>query len=225
MPGAQPTSAGINHRRIYEHRFRGIDQDARLSVWKVIAPYVWNRMERPDTVLDPAAGRGEFLNAVPAPERWAVDVVDYEEGTYQPDIERVVSDIFTADLPTDHFGGIWVSNFLEHLPDQSTCADFLTKMHSVTAPGGRIAVMGPNFRYCSDEYFDCADHTLALTHVSVEEHLYAAGFEPEATIPRFLPYSFRSRFPASPTLTEWYLKVPLAWRLLGKQFLVIARKR
>jgi hypothetical protein len=88
--------------------------------------------------------------------------------------------------------------------------------------GGRVAVLGPNFRYCAREYFDCADHTLALTHVSVEEHLYAAGFEIERVIPRFLPYSFRSRFPQSPALVRAYLNTPLAWRFLGKQFLVIA---
>ena len=55
--------------------------------------------------------------------------------------------------------------------------------------------MGPNFRYCSHEYFDCADHTLIFTHVAIEEHLYAAGFEPERIVPRFLPYSFRGRLP------------------------------
>jgi hypothetical protein len=44
-------------------------------------------------------------------------------------------------------------------------------MHRSRAPGGTFAIMGPNFRYCSDEYFDCADHTLIFTHVATEEHL------------------------------------------------------
>jgi hypothetical protein len=92
------------------------------------------------------------------------------------------------------------------------------------APGGRIAVLGPNFRYCPKEYFDCADHELALTHVAVAEHLYAAGYEIERIIPRYLPYSFRGVLPPSPTLTRRYLQTPLAWRILGKQFLVIGRR-
>jgi hypothetical protein len=83
--------------------------------------------------------------------------------------------------------------------------------------------MGPNYRYCSDEYWDCADHYIALTHVAIGEHLYAAGFEPERVIPRYLPYSFRGILPPSPQLTRVYLRMPLAWRLLGKQFLVIGR--
>ena len=84
--------------------------------------------------------------------------------------------------------------------------------------------MGPNFKYCSREYFDCADHTLALTHVSVEEHAYAAGFRIDSVRARYLPFSFRGRLPPSPALTGVYLKAPFLQRLLGKQFLVIATK-
>jgi hypothetical protein len=84
--------------------------------------------------------------------------------------------------------------------------------------------MGPNYRYCAGEYWDCADHYVALTHVAIGEHLYAAGFEPERIIPRYLPYSFRGILPPSPALTRTYLRMPMAWRLLGKQFLVIGTK-
>jgi len=54
--------------------------------------------------------------------------------------------------------------------------------------------------------------------------LYAAGFDITAVRPRFLPYSFRGLLPPSPLLTRTYLRTPALWRLLGKQFLVIARK-
>jgi hypothetical protein len=74
------------------------------------------------------------------------------------------------------------------------------------------------------EYFDCADHILALTHVAVAEHLHAAGFSVSTVISRFLPYSFRGRFPASPALTRSYLRHPVLWRMLGKQYLVIGIK-
>ena len=103
-------------------------------------------------------------------------------------------------------------------------AAFLEKMHGAMERGGRIAIMGPNYRYCADEYWDCADHYVALTHVAITEHLYAAGFEPQRIVPRYLPYSFRGILPPSRTLTRLYLRMPLAWRALGKQFLVIGRK-
>ena len=33
-------------------------------------------------MLDPAAGRGEFLNSISATERWAVDEVDYDQADH-----------------------------------------------------------------------------------------------------------------------------------------------
>ena len=214
----------MNYQRLYEYRFRDVDQRAREAVWHEIATHVHGELGRPERVLDPAAGRGEFINAVPAKERWAVDAVAYEEGTYSPGVKTMVSDIFDAELPQDHFDGVFVSNFMEHLPTQEAASTFLERMRASVRPGGRIAIMGPNFRYCRDEYFDCADHTLIFTHVAIEEHLYTAGFEPIRVVPRYLPYSFRGKLPPSRRLTRRYLATPLAWRLLGKQFLVIGQR-
>jgi hypothetical protein len=214
----------MNYQRLYEYRFRDINQASRTAVWDEIAPFVHEQLGRPDRVLDPAAGRGEFINAVPAPERWAVDQVEYAEGTYDAGVHALVSDIFDAELPDGHFGGIFVSNFLEHLLSQEAVATFLEKMRAATTQGGRIAIMGPNFRYCARAYFDMADHTVILTHQGVAEHLYAAGFVPERIEPRFLPYSFTGHLPPSPVLTRRYLQTPALWRLLGKQFLVVGRR-
>ena len=214
----------MNYQRLYEYRFRDIDQGAREAVWQEIAAHVHGELGRPERVLDPAAGRGEFINAVPARERWAVDAVAYAEGTYSEGVKTLVSDIFDAELPQAHFDGVFVSNFMEHLPTQEAASTFLERMRAAVRPGGRIAIMGPNFRYCRDEYFDCADHTLVFTHVAIEEHLYTAGFEPIRVVPRYLPYSFRGKLPPSRRLTRSYLSMPLAWRLLGKQFLVVGRR-
>lgn len=214
----------MNYERLYSYRFRDIDQDGRAAVWSEIAPHVHGMMGGPQKVLDPAAGRGEFIGSVPAKETWAVDEVSYPEAAHKPDTNVVVSPIMDAELPSAHFDGVFVSNFLEHLPDQEAISAFLEKMNGAMEAGGRIAIMGPNYRYCAKEYWDCADHYVALTHVAIGEHLYAAGFEPEQIVPRYLPYSFRGILPPSPTLTRLYLKAPPAWRLLGKQFLVIGRK-
>jgi SAM-dependent methyltransferase len=214
----------VNFQRLYEYRFKGVDQEARRAVWSEIGPFVQRRLGDPQRVLDPAAGRCEFLNSVSAAERWGVDLVDYEESWADPGVKIVVGDVMDVDLPGDYFDAVWISNFLEHLADQEEVATFLERMFRRLRPGGRIAVMGPNFRYCAKEYFDCADHNVILTHVGVEEHLYTAGFDLESVEPRFLPYSFRGRLPATPALTRRYLELPVAWRLLGKQFLVVGRK-
>jgi SAM-dependent methyltransferase len=214
----------MDYQRLYDYRFRNVRQDRRDAVWSAVAPMLYERLNRPIRVLDPAAGRCEFINAVPSAERWAVDAVAYEEGTAQEGTQMIVSEIMAADLPLEYFEGIFVSNFLEHLSSQHAVAEFLEKMHGCVRPGGRIAIMGPNFRYCAREYFDYADHTVILTERGVEEHLYAAGFKIVAVHPRFLPYTFSGRLPSHPALVRAYLRLPAAWRILGKQFLVIAER-
>jgi SAM-dependent methyltransferase len=215
---------GMNYERIYRYRFRDVDQAARMAVWREIAQFVHDALGAPERVLDPAAGRGELINALPARERWAIDLVDYPEGTYDAGVRAIVSDVFEVELPQAHFDAVFVSNFLEHLPTRDAIATLLERLHATLRPGGRIGIIGPNFRHCVKQYFDMADHTLALTHRAIVEHVYAAGFEPERVEPRFLPYSFTYRLPPSPWLTRRYLRTPLAWRLLGRQFLVIGRR-
>lgn len=213
----------MNVGRLYEYRFREIDQSKRSAVWSEIGPFVHSALGSPERVLDPAAGRCEFINAVPAGERWALDLVDHS-GDVDDGVRFMLGDALSADLPADHFDAVWVSNFLEHLPSQEATAEFLERMHGVLRPGGVVAVMGPNFRHCMKEYFDCADHTLVYTETSIAEHMYAAGFTVAKVVPRFLPYSFRGRLPPSAALTRAYLRTPPLWRLLGKQFLVVGEK-
>ncbi len=213
----------INYERMYAYRFRDVDQASREAVWRELARYVHGRLGSPERVLDPAAGRGEFITAVPAAERWGVDLV--RQGDLESrGVKMIIADIMDAELPRDYFDGLFLSNVLEHLPDQSGVAAVPAKLFAATRPGGRIAIMGPNIRYCAKEYWDCADHTVALSHVGVAEHVYTAGFEVESVSPRFLPFSFRGLLPPSPRLTRTYLHTPALWRVLGKQFLVIGRK-
>jgi SAM-dependent methyltransferase len=220
--GDEGRPSGFNFERLYDFRFRKVDQRSRQAVWNEIAAVIYERLGRPGRVLDPAGGRGEFLSAIPADERWLVDIVDHRESSMDQGIKVVIGSVFEVALPKHYFDGIFVSNLLEHFPTQDAIAVFLTRMRQALAPNGVLAVMGPNFKYCAPDYFDCADHTLALTHISVQEHLYAAGFRVIDIIPRFLPFSFRSSFPASPVLTRTYLRLPVLWRLLGRQFLELA---
>ncbi len=211
--------------RIYAYRFKGVDHTKREMVWKEIAGFMHRKLGSPERVLDPAAGMCEFINNVPSAERWAVDM----NGPFlklhaAPGVQQVVADTLKADLKNDYFDGIFVSNFLEHLNSQEEVAAFLTKMHGHLRKGGRIAIMGPNFKYVFREYFDFADHTVILSELGVAEHLYGAGFEVETIHPRFLPLSFRGRLPVNRFLVRSFLSMPWAWRFFGKQFLLIGRK-
>jgi len=39
-----------------------------------------------------------------------------------------------------------------------------------------------------------------------------------------LPYTTQGALPTHPLLVKAYLKLPLVWPLLGKQFFIVARK-
>lgn len=211
--------------RIYAYRFKDVDHAKRGMVWAELARFLHHEMGNPEKVLDPAAGMCEFINLVPGSERWAVDLnEDFIRKHANPEVKVVIGDTLKVDLPNDYYDGVFISNFLEHLHSQEEVADFLAKLNGHMRKGGRIAIMGPNFKYVYKEYFDFADHTVILSELGLAEHLYGAGFEIEKIHPRFLPLSFRGRLPVTKGLVRAYLHMPWAWRFFGKQFLLIARK-
>lgn len=214
----------MNYDRIYQYRFRSVDRATKIATWKILAHWLAKKLGDPSKVLDPAAGACEFINAVPARERWAVDMGEQVRALAEPGVKAFVGRNTDVDLPASHFDAVFVSNFLEHLATPNDVAAFLEQMHGVMTPGGRIAVMGPNFRACPREYFDFADHSVILTEKAVAEHLYAAGFELKEVHARFLPVTFGGRLPITDFLVKAYLNMPFAWRFFGGQFLLIAEK-
>jgi SAM-dependent methyltransferase len=127
-------------------------------------------------------------------------------------------------LPDDTLGLVFTSNFFEHLPDKASLAATLLEARRCLRPGGRLVALGPNIKYLAGPYWDFWDHYLPLTEASLAEGLQTAGFRLERVIPRFLPFTMAHgpRYPLM--LLRLYLRFPLAWRLFGRQFLVVATK-
>jgi hypothetical protein len=85
--------------------------------------------------------------------------------------------------------------------------------------------MGPNIRYVGDAYWDFSDHHIPLTERSLIEILATLGFAIESSWDRFLPYTMVNA-PRLPLLAlHVYLRLPMAWRFFGKQFLVVGKKQ
>lgn len=216
----------MNFDRIYQYRFQGIDENKKKITWEEIAEFIYRKLSKPVSILDPAAGKCELINSVKSQDRWGVDLNEYFIKQYaDPGVKIVIGDILKVELPENYFDAVFISNFLEHLNSQEQVAELLEKMFRCLKPGGKIAIIGPNFKYTYRSYFDFADHTVILSELGVAEHLYGAGFDIEKIHPRFLPLSFRGGIPVSRALVRIYLSSPWAWWILGKQFLVIAKKR
>lgn len=59
----------MDYERLYKFRFRRVDQTARGVVWRELAAFIHEALPARSawSILPSAAG--EFINAVPAPER------------------------------------------------------------------------------------------------------------------------------------------------------------
>jgi SAM-dependent methyltransferase len=127
-------------------------------------------------------------------------------------------------LPAASIDVVFTSNFLEHLPDKDAVIEACRQAHRVLKPGGRLVAIGPNARFVGGKYWDYFDHHIPLTERSLGEALAATGFDVTKSIGRFLPYTMSGNRQRPVALVSAYLRLPAAWKLLGEQFLVVARR-
>jgi len=212
-------------QKLYETRFAGM-KEYRAKVWRVLTDYFAQWVPGGAAVLDLGCGHCEFINSVQAGARFGMDL--------NPDtVHQAVSGVQILAqncaqpwaLPDDSLDVVFTSNFFEHLSTKSDLRDTLKQALRCLRPGGRIIALGPNIRYLPGEYWDFYDHYLPLTELSLAEVMTECGFTVEEQIPRFLPYTMSRPGSQRPVwLLSLYLKLPFAWPLFGKQFLVVAKK-
>jgi len=120
------------------------------------------------------------------------------------------------------FDVVFASNLFEHLtlPDLEQT---LREVRRVLKPGGKLLVLQPNFRYSYRDYFDDYTHVMIYTDRSLCDVLAAAGLEPVRVLPRFIPFSMKSRLPALTPLVWLYLRSPI--RPCAGQMFIVARKK
>lgn len=199
----------------------------RRRMWAVLVEDFFSRwISRDGTVLDFGCGLGEFINTVEAARRIGVDLRDSVTEHLESGVEFVSADDGWPSRVGRHtVDVVFCSNILEHLPDKGAVVALLRDFHRVLQPDGRLLVLGPNLRYSGPRYWDFFDHILPFTHLSLTEALAASGFDTETLIPRFLPFTTVGARKWPSFLARWYLRMPLAWKILGAQFFAVARPR
>jgi SAM-dependent methyltransferase len=213
-------------KTLYRQRFSEREQAAKDRVWKVLCERFFQRYVPVDaTVLDIACGYGEFIRHIRAGRKLAVDINPDSGERLSAPIEFHRASVNRLEfLPDASVDFCFTSNFLEHLPSKAAVDEVLAEVHRVLRPGGRFMAMQPNIHYAYAEYWDFWDHHTALSHRSAAEAITLAGFDVVELIPRFMPFSTKSALPKHPALVRAYLAFPPAWRVLGKQFLIVGAK-
>jgi ubiquinone/menaquinone biosynthesis C-methylase UbiE len=216
------TAESEDLQALYAHRFNA-ESEQRQDIWEVLCADFFQKWVPADaTVLDIAAGHCEFVNNIQAGRRIAVDLNPDVAVRAAAGVESHVarSDELTM-IDDRSVDVVFISNFFEHIP-RETILSTLVEVRRVLRPGGRFLLLQPNVRFCARDYWQFFDHITPVDDRALAEAYAAVGLDIVHTIPRFLPYSTKSRLPSTPGLVRLYLKVPLAWRILGAQTFLVA---
>lgn len=211
---------------MYEARFEGL-LEYRNEVWRSLIKNYFQQWIRPtDTILDLGAGYGEFINNIQCKKKYAMDLNPDTVLRSRPDVE-----VFSQDstkrwpLADESLDVVFTSNFFEHLPDKEALNRTLDEALRCLRSSGRLIALGPNIKHAPGAYWDFWDHHLPLTERSLSEALVQKGFRIETSIDKFLPFTMASG-PRPPVFfVVLYLRLPIIWRIFGKQFLVVGSKR
>lgn len=200
-------------RFAYDHR--------RQVLWRTLCGSYFQRLVKPDdVVLDLGCGYGDFINHIRCARKIAVDqwagASEYVERDVQVQIGSIVNLSTIQDCSIDF---VFASNVFEHLP-KTEFADCLSELRRVLRPNGTLNILQPNYRFCSNEYFDDYTHVSIYSDRSLCDFLRANGLRILDCKPRFLPLTIKSRLPVSPILIRGYLASPV--KPLAKQMFIRA---
>ena len=231
-PQEKPSRSGGRQRLhknldlLYQGRFSKKEVESKARVWEVLCRYFFQDYVSPnDTVLDLGAGYCDFINNIQCQEKLAVDLNNDTPLLAHPGVrvEQAKSTklSFLADESIDV---VFTSNFLEHLRTKEEALQTFNEVHRVLKKGGLFLILQPNIRHVGFEYWDFFDHHIALTDKSLIEGLLIKEFKIKRVISKFLPFTTKSKIPQHPFLVWLYLKIPLVWRVMGKQSFLVAEK-
>ena len=211
---------------LYQGRFSKKEVKEKTRIWVILCKHFFQEyVSSGDTVLDLGAGYCDFINNIQCQKKLAVDLNEDTPLLAHPDVtvEQASSTnlSFLADASVDV---VFTSNFLEHLRTKEEALQTFNEVHRVLKKGGLFLILQPNIRHVGFEYWDFFDHHIALTDKSLIEGLLIKEFKIKRVISKFLPFTTKSKIPQHPFLVWLYLKIPLVWRIMGKQSFLVAEK-
>ncbi len=195
----------------------------RESLWAHLTPYLAKYVPPDAAVLELGAGYCYFINRVHAARRVAVDsspdLLRWKGSSVEAHVSDALEYLRTAEA--EQFDFVFASNFFEHF-EWPQLNEMLRLLHRAIRPGGRLAIIQPNFRLVPGRYFDDYTHRAIFTDVSVRDWLASGGFRVIKLVPRFLPFTVKSAAGRLTFLVPLYLRLP--FRPFAGQMFAVAEK-
>lgn len=204
----------------YDARFK-FDKD-RFKVWKALTEYLQKFTPINGSVIEFGSGYCDYINNIKADNKIAVDIMA-ESGNFTNEGVKFIHEDITnqLDIEKNSIDTVFASNLFEHLNDDQL-VKAVSNIKNYLKTGGKLVLLQPNYRYCSNLYFDDYTHVKVFSHVSLADFLTAQGLKIIHSEPKFIPFSMKSRLPKSYFLTKMYLKSPI--KPMAKQMLIVAEK-
>ncbi len=173
----------------------------REIAWREIIRFLRPYIPTDSTVVDLGAGYCDFINQVRAAKKYAVDYSPDLSKFAHADVEKInsrASDL--SAIATETIDVVLSSNLFEHFSEEEL-AQTMSEVKRILKKGGRLILMGPNFRLQPGRYFDDHTHKKIFTDESLQSFLIENGFKIILKMPRFLPQEVKN----SPSLLPNFL--------------------
>ncbi len=212
--------------KMYKHIFPDEELNSKEALWKILIDEILQKyIKNNDTVLDIGGGQCLFINNIKCGKKFANDL--------NPDIKKYANtDVITIQERADNLSTmsdesidvVFASNFFEHMKDKDELERVIVEIRRVLTVNGLLLVIQPNIRYAYKEYWDIIDHYIPISDSSLSDLLIINNFNVIKCYPKFMPWSPKHRLSRFQFLLKIYLRVPLLWKIFGKQLFLAAQK-
>lgn len=198
----------------------GFDKKRNI-LWSTLwTTYFSKLFSEADSILELGAGWCDFINVAKVNRRVAVDIWPGVTEHAAQGVEAIVGSALELDFISDSsIDAVFASNLVEHL-HREDFKSLLEEAARILSSRGKLVLLQPNYRLCSDRYFDDFTHISIWSDVSLHDYLCSLGWNVTKVSPKFLPLTVKSRFPVFPLAIKAYLKSP--FKPFAGQMLVVA---
>jgi len=195
---------------MYDRRF-AVDEEYRKGLWETLCVRFFQRYVPIDaSVLEVGAGHCEFINAIQAAGKIAVDLNAATRTFAGKDV--VVFNLPSTELaramPANSVDIAFASNFFEHLSRPEIVGHALRYLGSVEGIGRSADPSAEHPRYSRTGLLMFFDHVTPIDDRALAEVLETNGYRVEECYPRFLPYTTKSALRAPFFVVRTYLRMP-----------------